>query len=281
MTEPPVDDWNGALGERWLANIDAFESMIAPVGEALLTKASIGPGEAVADIGCGCGPNSFDIARIVGAEGRVTGIDVSGKLLAKAEERRAAAGLSNVAFVQADAQTGIPDAAPFDRLFSRFGVMFFDDTQAAFANMRGWLKPGGHFTFSCWGPPGENPWIGFVAEIVGRHVAMPLRDPAGPGPFRLADAQATEAMLREAGYDFIEIDLWRGEQHLGGMGADPESAADFVMGALGIGEALKDSGADIIADVRRDVVEIVKPYHRAGAIRMDASAWFITVRNPA
>lgn len=281
MTDQLVEDWEGEVGERWLAHIDAFESMIAPVGEALLAKAAFRPGQKVADIGCGCGANSLDIARAVAPDGHVTGIDIAQVLLGKAEERRLAAGLSNLRFVQGDGQVASPDDTPFDRLFSRFGVMFFEDSAKAFANMRSWLRPGGDFTFACWGPPPENPWIGLVGEIVGRYAEMPERDPDAPGPFRMADPEETEAMLREAGYDFIELDLWRGEQHLGGKGADPESAADFVLEALGIGEALEDSGPELRAKVRQEIVEALRPYHKDGAVRMDAAAWFVTARNPA
>src|SRR4051812_34934031 len=128
-----ASEWAGAMGDKWLANIDGFEGMIAAVGAALMDKAAYSPGERVVDIGCGGGATTVEIGRAVGPEGEALGIDVSEPLLAAARQRAGSAG--NVQFLAADAGTITLDA-PRDRLFSRFGVMFFNDFPAAFANMR-------------------------------------------------------------------------------------------------------------------------------------------------
>ena len=57
-----AEDWAGEMGERWLRNLDRFESMIAPVGEALLQRADYKAGETVLDIGCGGGASARAIA---------------------------------------------------------------------------------------------------------------------------------------------------------------------------------------------------------------------------
>ena len=279
MTDFPTEDWAGEVGDRWLRNLDAFESMIAPVGRALIERAAFVPGERVVDIGCGPGANTFEIARAVAPGGRVTGVDVAPMLVDKAGERLAASGLDNVAFLCADAETASPTDAPFDRLFSRFGVMFFADTGAAFANMRGWLRPGADMIFSCWAAPEQNPWIALVGAVIGRHVEMPQRPPDAPGPFRLADAEATRALLERVGFDQVSFELWQGEQHVGGAGATPASAADFVLSAMGVSEPLRESGADV-ERVRAEIAEVLRPYNRDGAVRMAGTAWFVTARNP-
>jgi SAM-dependent methyltransferase len=65
---------------------------------------------------------------------------------------------------------------PYDQLVSRFGIMFFDDPLAAFANLTRWLAPGGRFAFTVWCHPAENPWmtsVRQVAEIID--LPLPLR----------------------------------------------------------------------------------------------------------
>jgi SAM-dependent methyltransferase len=52
----------------------------------------------------------------------------------------------------------LPEGA-FDILFSRFGVMFFDDPTGAFAHMRRALQPGGRVAFVCWRGAAENDWV--------------------------------------------------------------------------------------------------------------------------
>ena len=281
MTDPVADDWEGETGERWLANLEGFEGMIAPVGDALVAWAGFVPGQRIGEVGCGGGANTFDIARAVAPGGSVTGTDISELLLGRARERLAAADVDNVRFLRVDAERGVPDDAPYDRLFSRFGVMFFDDTAAGFANMRRWLKPGGDFVFACWAAPDLNPWIMQVGAIVSAHVELPERDPDGPGPFRMADPEATRNMLEAAGYADIAMEMWRGEQHLGGAGADPASASEFVLSAFDFRTALAEAGGEeLVERVRGEIEAAIAPHHRDGAIRMDGAAWFVRARNP-
>ena len=106
------EDWAGEMGERWLASLDRFESMISPVGDALLARADFRPGERVVDVGCGGGASSREIAASVAPGGVVYGLDISPALVAEAARRAAAAGLANVSFSAGDAATVLPPGAP-------------------------------------------------------------------------------------------------------------------------------------------------------------------------
>ena len=277
MTDQAVEDWNGEVGERWLKYLDPFESMISPVNAALMKAAAFKPGQSVVEIGCGGGKNAVEIARAVAPSGDYLGVDIADILIDHSTKRAAAAGAQNTSFLCADAQSASLDA-PRDRAFSSFGIMFFEDPDKAFANLKTWVKPGGHFVFSCWGPPDKNPWIGIVGAIAGKYVEMPERDPGGPGPFRMADPEATKALLEGAGWKDVECTLWRGEQLLGGEGATPESAADFVLDALAIGEPLEAAGPGVKEKARADIIEAVKPFQKNGAIRMEAASWIVTAK---
>ncbi|WP_375202772.1 class I SAM-dependent methyltransferase [Hyphococcus sp.] len=277
MTDQAVEDWNGEVGERWLKYLVPFESMISPINASLMKAAAFKPGEQVVEIGSGGGKNVIEIARAVAPSGGVLGVDIAEILIEHSKKRAADAGVDNVDFKCADAQTASLDALR-DRAFSSFGIMFFEDPDKAFANIRSWVKPGGDFTFSCWGPPEKNPWIGMVGAIAGKYVEMPEREPDGPGPFRMADPDATKALLERAGWKDVECKLWQGEQLLGGEGATPESAADFVMDALAIGEPLEEAGPGVKDKARADVIEALTPFHKNGSIRLDAAAWIVTAK---
>jgi protein-L-isoaspartate O-methyltransferase len=120
MTDNPLpqadalnyEDWAGGMGARWLANLQGFESTIAPVGEALLARAAYLPGERALDIGCGGGgATTLAIARAVQPGGEVIGIDISPDLIAATTRRAASAGIANASFVCADAASvTLPDA---------------------------------------------------------------------------------------------------------------------------------------------------------------------------
>lgn len=278
MNDRTMEDWTGEVGDRWLAHVDTFESMMVPAGDAAIASADFRPGHAVCDIGCGGGATSAEIARRVAPGGRVLGLDVAPQLVSRAQARAADGGPDNLSFQCADAQTATPEGAPFDRLFSRFGVMFFSDPPAAFANMRGWLKPDGQATFAVWAPPDRNPWMAQAGALVGEFAELPQRDPEGPGPFRMADPDATRALLTGAGYRDIEIAPWTGDQYVGGYGATPERAAAFVLTGFGMGAFIEDQAPDRMDEARAALTEMFAAHYRDGSVRMPAAIWLVKAR---
>ncbi|WP_159983392.1 MULTISPECIES: class I SAM-dependent methyltransferase, partial [unclassified Novosphingobium] len=151
-----VADWNGRSGERWATNQQRLDAMLAVFGEAAIAAAAPAQGEKVLDVGCGAGASSFALAELVGAQGRVVGLDISAPLIAHA--RALARADAPVEFRVADAAADL-GLSGFDLLYSRFGAMFFDDPAAAFTALRGALKPGGRLAFVCWQGASENDWI--------------------------------------------------------------------------------------------------------------------------
>jgi len=170
-----------------------------PVLEVMIDRATVKAGEAIIDVGCGCGATSFDLLKQVGATGRVTGIDISEPMLGRARELAPAN--APVEFVLADATVYpfAPESA--DMLFSRFGVMFFAQPTDSFANMRKALRPGGRLAFACWRTPRDNPWMMLGLQEAYKFVPkLPEVKPDDPGPFSFASEERVRGILGDAGY---------------------------------------------------------------------------------
>lgn len=194
------EQWSGALGAVWVRRQEDLDALMASVTDLLMERAELGQGKRVLDLGCGAGDSTLAAARAVGPEGRVTGVDAAAQLLELGRSRAAAAGLGNIDWHQGDAQTEAMPGAPFDSALSRFGVMFFADPVAAFANLRAHLRPGAKVTLAAWGPASENPWFHLPARLASDRLgAPPPGDPRAPGPLAFADPDHVLPILEAGG----------------------------------------------------------------------------------
>ncbi len=201
MTEANADQqsfWNDNAGAIWVAQMDAMDTALARILEAVLQRAAIRPGERILDIGCGAGTSTIAAAAQAGPTGHALGVDISQTLLSAATNRITPG--SNVAFALADAQTFEFEPETFDCLISRFGVMFFADPVAAFANLARGLVPGGRMVLATWGAIPQNPYFTMPAAIAkGVLGPVPKTDPDAPGPFAFRDVDRVRGILSAAG----------------------------------------------------------------------------------
>lgn len=282
MTTPATnptnaEGWRGARGAVWLSSLDDYEVMLRPLGEALLARAALCPGQSVVDIGCGGGSTSRAAAQIVGATGAVCGVDIAPMLIEEAKRRTD--GTSNLTFVCADAGSEPISGAPFDRMVSRLGVMFFADPPAAFARLRALLKSGGQLDWAVWAASSDNPWMAGVRPIVERHIALPPVDPDAPGAFSLADRDKLQGLLAEAGFTAIDIIDWHGTIAPGGT-HDPEHAADFALTAFSFGPAFDNAAPAIRDKVRTDLIAFFQSFVTNGQLAVPAHAWLVRATAP-
>lgn len=272
-----ADDWAGDVGERWLANLDTLESQIAPIGDALFARAGFAAGERVVDIGCGGGGTTIRIARAVAPGGSALGLDISPALVAEARRRAGDAGLANIGFACADAAAVVPEGAPFDRLYSRFGSMFFADPAAAFANLRAMLRPGGRIDLAVWAPAPDNPWMFDTMAVAAAHLDLPPRVPNAPGPFAFGDTGYLSAVLAAAGFRAPEIGVWEGQLPIGGPGASPAEAAAFITTATSVSDALRAAAPEAAARVLADVTALFARHEVPGeGVLMGGKVWLVT-----
>ncbi len=270
--------WDSVGGERWVNAQEQTDRMLAPVSGLLLGRAKTAPGMAVLDLGCGCGATTLDLAKAVGPSGRVVGVDISRALLDRAGAR--AGGHSNVELLLADAATHRFE--PFaDLAVSRFGVMFFGDPAAAFANIRIALKPGGRIVFACWRSLSENPWMKVPLKAVwGAGVPRaPRPGPEEPGPFAFADEGRVTRIMAAAGFDGIAVspagillDLAAGE----GLAAAVRQA--MTIGAAAA--ALRDQPETIRESAARLIEEALKPYETGNSVVLPGSIWLVEATAP-
>ena len=196
--------WNEEGGARWVRHIDGVEAMLEPMSMRLLERVAPQGSERVLDIGCGGGITSAAIAGAVGAQGKVTGLDVSKVILEVARQRYAA--VTNLEFLLADASVHVFAAADYDVLTSRFGVMFFHDPHATFAHLRRALKASARLCFMCWRRLDENPWMGIAAAAFTVLPPPPKPAPGAPGPFSFAKREWVTDILSAAGFGEIEFE---------------------------------------------------------------------------
>jgi SAM-dependent methyltransferase len=265
--EQQIEYWNGAVGERWAKLQQTIDANMASIAEALLPFAAPKPGERVLDIGCGCGTTTLLLSKAVGPSGDVTGVDISGPMLAVARGRGISAN-----FVEADASTH-SFKATHDLVFSRFGVMFFADPLAAFANIRKALKPHGRLAFVCWRAFVENEWARVpYAAAKPLLPEEPPGDPFAPGPFAFADSGRLRNILDEAGFNDIRINPLDSVMH---MGADIEEAAKQATNIGPLARAMNGLDDARREKVRALVKEALAKYRTKDGVSPGAACWLV------
>ena len=227
-----IEYWNSAATRSWAERNEPIDRLFAEVTRIVLDLASPQPGERVIDIGCGSGTTVLALAERVGPGGGVLGADISKQSVQRANERIAAAGLTQAKVILADASTHQFEPSSFDLLFSRFGVMFFSDPAATFTSLRKALKPGGRLAVAVFRTARENRWAREPAVSLGDLLPpQPLPGPEEPGQFSWADPARVKRILETAGFRDVSLtpfDLDMRLSSAGGAGAAAE-AASFAM----------------------------------------------------
>jgi SAM-dependent methyltransferase len=268
-----AEDWNGASGREFIEQRERHERMRGRLTVRLLAAARIEDGENVLDIGCGCGDVTILAARAAGS-GHALGADFSRIQVAEARRLAAAAGVANASFEVADAQVHPFGAGIFDAVLSNFGVMFFEDPAAAFANLRKALRRGGRLAFLCWRTRDENLFftIGFAPAAAARG----LHNMPGPNAaFSLADTGRTGALLSGAGFggiEFAEVD----EPML--IGHDVDDVLEYERASPSAAEVLAGLSPAQAAELTSQVRDSLLAYASPGGVIMPGAAWLVTAQ---
>jgi SAM-dependent methyltransferase len=263
--------WDGDDGADWTDHEEQYNATIQPHTARLFARAQIASDARVLDIGCGCSETTRRAAQMAVA-GDVLGVDLSNSMLARARERSAAVGLSNIRFERADAQVYPFEAETFDVAISRFGVMFFGDPVAAFRNVQRALQPRGTVAFLAWQSMAENEWMAtiFAALAAGRDLPGP--PPGAPGPFGLADPDAVRRIFGEAGFQNVTLEPVFEPVT---VGTDADDAFRFVQ-SLGVTRGMLRGVDD---STRRRALEAVRAAIDAHAtdrgVQFGSGAWLI------
>lgn len=262
--------WNEEGGARWVRHIDGVEAMLEPLNARLLECVAARAGERVLDVGCGGGITSAALARAVGERGHVTGLDVSKVILDVARARYAS--LPNLEFLLADAGTHAFAPASVELLTSRFGVMFFPDPHAAFANLRRALAPAARLCFLCWRRLDENPWMGLAAAAAFTVLPPPPRpEPGAPGPFSFAKRERVIDILSAAGFAGIEFEAVDRDIDLGSL----DEAMAWLTNMGPAAQPLRDANEDHRAQALDAMREALGNEERNGRVVLNGATWVV------
>jgi SAM-dependent methyltransferase len=198
--------WNSTMGHAWVSQQGVISDVFTSVTSVSLDAARVKPGEHVIDIGCGTGDTVFALAGAVGQSGAVLGVDVSVPMLDLARHRAVETKLGNATFALADATDHAFESRWADLVYSRFGVMFFEDPVRAFTNIRSGIKPDGRLVFVCFRAMPESSWFRVPIEAARPHLpSQPPFDPTAPGMFSFAREDRLHGILTESGFREIAI----------------------------------------------------------------------------
>jgi SAM-dependent methyltransferase len=269
--------WNGPAGRAWVDAQQLLDQMFKPLEDLLVEAVLAGRSlpRVVLDVGCGTGSTTLAVARLLGTRGRCIGIDISDPMIATARAR-AERESAPADFIRANAQTHAFQAASVDMIISRFGVMFFDDSVRAFANLRCAAKDGAGLRFAAWRSAVENPFM-TTAERAAAPIlpTLPARVPDAPGQFAFADRRRVHTILAESGW--AEIDI----QPIDLACTLPENKLVQYLTQLGpVGRVLDEADERTRTQVIETVRAAFDPYVHGTEARFNAACWMVSARAP-
>jgi SAM-dependent methyltransferase len=268
--------WNGPAGHAWVESQELLDHILAPIEDWLVQAVVPGSGGRVLDVGCGTGTTTLAVARHFGAKSACLGVDISDPMIRAARARAERSG-TRADFVVADAQVHPFEPAGFDRILSRFGVMFFDDPVRAFANLRRAASDDAELCLVVWRGAAENPFLTAAERAAAPLLpSLPSPPPDAPGRFAFAEPARVHGILEESGWAAIDIRPMDFRCTL------PENELMGYLTRVGpLGRALEE----VDEGTRTQVMEAIRPafdsYVQGAEVQFDAACWSVGARAAA
>ena len=254
--------------KAWAEAYELIDLQLSPLGLTAIEALGLGSGDVVLDIGCGAGQTLLQLAEQVGTQGQVIGVDMAPLLLEIAKRRTEP--LSQVRLIQADAQYLDLPSESADAVFSRFGVMTFNDPVAAFANFRRILRPSGALAFSCWRSLQENELDNLPLSAAG------FQSTVDESPFSFADPERIRRTLAAAGFSEIVI-----RSHDEKVSSGDLDAMTWVLLKVGpVGKIVRENPA-LRATAEHRLREALAALGDPSKVQLLASVWIVTARTGA
>jgi SAM-dependent methyltransferase len=268
--------WNGVAGRGWVEAQELLDQLFKPFEDLLVEAVSARSVSRVLDVGCGTGSTTLAVARQLGANGRCIGIDISDPMLTAARAR-AERESTPASFIRANAQTHAFEPASFDMIISRFGVMFFDDSVRAFANLRRAARDDAGLRFIAWRSAVENPFMTTAERAAAPLLPnLPARRPDAPGQFAFADPRHVHRILEESGWAGIDI------RPIDVACSLPEQELVRNVSRLGpLGRVLHETDEQTRKEVLAAVRAAFDPYVHDAEVRFTAACWMVSARAPS
>jgi SAM-dependent methyltransferase len=265
--------WDGDEGDDWTLHEQQHNDAVRALSERLMAAAAVGRAEHVLDLGCGTGETTREAARAA-VDGDALGVDLGAHMLERARERAVTEDLTNVSFLQADAQVHSFAPESFDLVLSRLGGMFFSDPVGAFTNVAAATRPGGRMVLVTWQALARNEWLGAIRGAFALGRTLPTPPSGAPGPFGLSDPDHVRSTLDAAGWSAVELD---DVQVPFRAGADADDAYAFVAGmgiVRGLVQDLDDDQRRAGFDALRATIDAHDTGTDAGVV-FGSAAWIV------
>ncbi|HEU5482785.1 MAG TPA: methyltransferase domain-containing protein [Sphingomicrobium sp.] len=251
----------------------AYESLMVPAllgpwCSTVADAANLAAGQRVLDIACGTGALAREAADRVGVTGAVSGLDLSGGMLAVA--KRLAPDL--------EWREGAAESLPFpddsfDRVISQFGLMFFRDRPAAVREALRVLHPEGRLAMAVWNSLGNIPAYADEVELLERCAGRAAAD-AVRAPFVLGDTRELAELFRDAGAASVAVGTSRETARFPSIRAMVEADLRSWLPLMGVVLA-----EERIADILEQAEEVLRPYvDTDGTITFQTSAHIVVAR---
>ena len=269
--------WNEKKGKIWVSLESNIDKMLGPLGHHAIKILNPKSGEKILDIGCGTGSTSQSLSKLVGENGLITGIDISEPILSFAKNRLENRNIKNIDFIQEDAQTFNLSNFNYDAIFSRFGIMFFEDPFFAFKNIKKSLNSRGRITFICWSNREENDWITLSSKVASQFLELPPKNnPREPGPFAFEEYSYIKEILTKSGWKNINIKNHK-ENIIVGKTLDHAAAFLSKMGPMSV--PFENSNEKTKAKVIEALKECYSKYLIPKGVEFHFSTWIVSAYN--
>jgi len=267
--------WSGKGGDYWVVKQSEMDVMLNPLGEKALAKLDLKSNSKVLDIGCGCGATTLEIAKKV-SDGTVTGLDISVPMLDQAKSEASIQGIPNVDFKVVDVQVDQLTSKEYDYVYSRFGVMFFEDPFEAFKNISSSVKKGGKLSFVCWQDPYLNPWQSLSIQVIRGYLDIPSPPPRSPGPFAFQEKDYVKGILKQSGFSNISLDDNQEDITMFAGKSLQEASEDYLAINPVVTEMLKDSPDSLKAKIVESLKEAFSEYHKGDGLLFPSATWIVS-----